>query len=127
MKARPLLLALSLCATSALPAAAFATDEDAALRAVAQSPLDIFCTERNHNPAKDGPCLHALPGCVRGRWDDYRGVIFGFDTDEGSVSVVALRFVKHEESHALEFRWVRDHETDAQRMLWCRQGEWNEG
>ncbi|HEY0861196.1 MAG TPA: nuclear transport factor 2 family protein [Pseudoxanthomonas sp.] len=40
MKARPLLLALSLCATSALPAAAFATDEDAALRAVAQSVLD---------------------------------------------------------------------------------------
>ncbi|MGN6224399.1 nuclear transport factor 2 family protein [Pseudoxanthomonas sp.] len=40
MKARPLLLALSLCVTSALPAAAFATDEDAALRAVAQSVLD---------------------------------------------------------------------------------------
>ncbi|MGX5729416.1 nuclear transport factor 2 family protein [Pseudoxanthomonas beigongshangi] len=40
MKARPLLLALSLCAMSALPAAAFAVDEDAALRAVAQSVLD---------------------------------------------------------------------------------------
>lgn len=97
------------------------------LRRETEVPLDIFCTERNHNPARQGPCLHTLPGCVRGRWEDYRGVVFGFDTDEGSVSVVALRFVKGEADYELEFHWVRDHESDPQRVLWCRQGQWNGG
>lgn len=40
MKAPSLLLVLSLFTASALPAAAFAADDDAALRAVAQSVLD---------------------------------------------------------------------------------------
>ena len=94
------------------------------LRGATHTPLDIFCTERNHNPAKHGPCLQALPGCVRGRWEDYRGVVFGFDTDEAIMTVVALRFVKGEEGYRLEFHWVRDHESDPQRVLWCRQSQW---
>ena len=94
------------------------------LRQSSEAPLDIFCTERNHNPNKHGACLPLPPGCVRHTFDDYRGVAFGFNTEQGSLSVVELRFVKKGDRYELEAHWVRDHESDPQRILWCRQEAW---
>jgi len=117
------------------------------LRQSLERPPNIFCTERNHNPKKHGACLNAPPGCVRRTWEDYRSVVFSFDTDKGKLSIVSAQFVKetprrHSERSAesetlrlaqgdkegerydLEFHLVRDHDADPNRLLWCRQSEW---
>ena len=132
------------------------------LRQQAEGPLDVFCIERNHNasPKKCGACQRTPPGCVRRTWEDYRSVVFSFDTEKGKLSIVSAQFVREvprrhserseepetlhrhsersEESEALrlaqgdregerydlEFHLVRDHETDPNRQLWCRQNEW---
>ena len=94
------------------------------LRRGTELPLDIFCTERNHNPKKHGACLQLPPGCVRHTFDDYRGVAFSFDTERGSLAVAELRFVKQGDRYDLEVHRVRDYASDPQRILWCRQEVW---
>lgn len=94
------------------------------LRRGTEGPLDILCTERNRNPKKSGACLHLPPGCVRHTFDDYRGVSFVFDTEEGSTSVRTLRFVRDGDRYRLGINRVHDYERDPQHVLWCRQEKW---
>jgi len=86
----------------------------------------IFCTERNHNLNKRGACRSTPPGCVRCTWDDYRGVVFSFDTDRGKMSVVSAQFVRNGERYELKFHLVRRFNADPERLLWCRQEGWKE-
>ena len=94
------------------------------LRSKDPSPIDIFCTERNHNPAMQAACCVAPPGCVRKNPEDYRGVVFSFDTQRGTCSVVQIQIHKGDKGYGLRPSLIRDWETDPQAVLWCRQQKW---